>query len=705
MAIKCLFYLAFLYLRTHIHLIKVTMALKRLLKIGGYLVASLLGIFVIVLVLLNTEAVKSRILKRANELLTEQLGTQVKIGDVDISLLHQSIRFSDVALDDKEQRPMLKIERLGVELKLLQLIQNQIVIEEAELSGVEALLLKPSKEEPANFQFLIDAFSKKKEADSTMPKEPKKKVDLEIDHVLLNNIHLHYNDYDARLQKAEFDIGWLGNPTLSIEHIEALWTSHPKKGPMNNRAHVDQLTTRLRRGNYDVTVNGLNFKTDNGLPRKNAGKPKKGYFDTGHFDLTANLHVLIDSIANDTLKAHLLECTATDSVMGIDIRDLHSQIFTNFTKVNLKETTLQQKNTVLHIPEAEMTLPSKKEERPLSYTTGTITGHTQLQDIAHTFAPVLGNFSYPLNLSVKVSGNNKHISFRDIVVTSDDQKLRVNAIGSIDHLGKKEDVILHFNINQMSVARGIPARIIDQFTVKKLMMKQLDALGNIGYTGNLTIPYKHVNFDGTLRTVAGSIDVLLGLDSMDKYVTGQVETKGFDLGQVMDIDGLKDIVCSADFKVDISKPRTAEIRKAKGGKLPIGTVNAKIEDSSFMGIHIRNLTSTIESDGSEALGDIYQQGKHRDLYFSFSFTDTDDMKKMKIRNPGIRFHEMSEADKEAETQRKQQRAEERAAKKEERAIQREQKALERQQKREQAAKEKEQKRQENAAKEKEGPTS
>ena len=67
MAIKCLLYLAFLYLRIHIHLIKVTMALKRLLKIGGYLVATLLGIFVIALVLLNTEAVKSRILKRANE--------------------------------------------------------------------------------------------------------------------------------------------------------------------------------------------------------------------------------------------------------------------------------------------------------------------------------------------------------------------------------------------------------------------------------------------------------------------------------------------------------------------------------------------------------------------------------------------------------------------------------------------------------------
>ena len=40
----------------------------------------------------------------------------------------------------------------------------------------------------------------------------------------------------------------------------------------------------------------------------------------------------------------------------------------------------------------------------------------------------------------------------------------------------------------------------------------------------------------------------------------------FNLGQVMDVGDLKDIICSADFKVDISKVRTAEKRKEKGGK-------------------------------------------------------------------------------------------------------------------------------------------
>lgn len=678
---------------------RANMALKRILKIVGCLIATLLALFFIALVLLNTDAVRSRILKRANELMTEQLGTKVKIGDVDISLLHQSILFSNLALDDKEQRPMLKIERLGVELKLLQLLKKQIVIEDAEFNGVEALLLKPSKEEPANFQFLIDAFSKKKDTDSTKPKEPKKKVELEVDHVLLNNIHLRYNDYDARLQKAEFDMGWLGNPTLTVEHLEALWVSTTKKGPIDNHAHVDQLAARLRRGNYDVTVGGLHFKTDNGLPRKNTGKPKRGFFDTGHFDVTANLHLLIDSIASDTLKAHLLECTAQDSVMGIDIRDLHSQIFTNYKKVNIRDMVVQLKNTMLHIPEGEMNLPSKKEGRTLSYSTGTITGHTLLKDISRTFAPVLGDFSYPLHLSVKMSGTNETISFRDIVVKSDNQLLRINATGDIKNLKNKYDLTLHFKINQMMAESGEPAKIINQFTVKKLMMNQLGALGDIGFVGNVNILWKKELFDGRLQTLAGPIDIQFGIDDIEKYITGQVKTEGFNLGQVMDVGDLKDIICSADFKVDISKVRTAEKRKEKGGKLPICTVNALVEDCKFKLIHIRNLSAKIESDGAEALGDIYQQGKRRDLYFSFSFTDTDDMKKMKIRNPGIRFHEMSEADKEAKAQRKQERAEERAIKKEERAAQKEQKALEKQQKREQKALEKEQKRQEKAAKE------
>jgi len=338
---------------------------------------------------------------------------------------------------------------------------------------------------------------------------------------------------------------------------------------------------------------------------------------------------------------------------------------------------LQQKNTVLQIPDAQFILPSKKEGRPFSYTTSTITGRTLLKDISRTFAPVLGNFDYPLNLSLKMNGDSAHIDFRDIHVFSDDHKLTINAYGSLHHFKPKEALDIKFHITPLTVRRGVAARIINQFTVKKLMMKQLDNLGDLRYNGLVAIRYKNESFQGSLETEAGPINVEFGIDGISKYVTGKVHSPSFQLGSVMDMEkSLGDVICNADFKVDISKPRTAAIRKEKGGKLPIGHVNATIEDCSYIGIHVRNLSATIESDGSEAEGKIYQHGKRRDLYCTFIFDDTDNMKKMRIRDPGIKFHKISEEDRQAAEDRKQQRAEERAAKKEQRALEKEQKAAE-----------------------------
>ena len=80
------------------------------------------------------------------------------------------------------------------------------------------------------------------------------------------------------------------------------------------------------------------------------------------------------------------------------------------------------------------------------------------------------------------------------------------------------------------------------------------------------------------------------------------------------------------------------MRRQDGGKLPIGSVNAQIEDCSFKKIHFRNLLMNIKSNGAVAMGDLTKLGKWRDLYCSFSFTNTDQMHKLKIMKPGIKFH-------------------------------------------------------------------
>lgn len=145
----------------------------------------------------------------------------------------------------------------------------------------------------------------------------------------------------------------------------------------------------------------------------------------------------------------------------------------------------------------------------------------------------------------------------------------------------------------------------------------------------------------------------------------------------MDMPDIGMIACKADFHFDISKPRTAKMRQQKGGKLPIGKVDAEVYEAAYKKVKVRNIVANIKSDGAVAEGNLTMKGSRVDVLCGFSFTNTNEMRKTKIK-PGIRFHKLSEekkaekeerkAAKRAEKEeRKQQKAEEKAAKKAEKA--------------------------------------
>ena len=130
------------------------------------------------------------------------------------------------------------------------------------------------------------------------------------------------------------------------------------------------------------------------------------------------------------------------------------------------------------------------------------------------------------------------------------------------------------------------------------------------------------------------------------------------------------IACKADFRFDISKPRTAKMRQQKGGKLPIGQVDAEVYEAKYKKIKVRNIVANIQSDGAVADGKITMKGSRVDLLCSFSFTNTNEMQKTKIK-PGIRFHKLSE---EKRAEKEEKKAAKRAEKEEKKAAKQAEKA-------------------------------
>lgn len=711
--------------------------LRRILKTTGGIAVGAVVLLGGATLLLNTESVQKKIQEKAVELLSQKLETEVEIDSISISALTQEISLYGIEIEDREEREMLKVGKISVNLELIRLLQHKIVIEKAEIAHAKALLLKPSKEEPANYQFVIDAFNKPKDQKSPEKQAKKSKMDLDISALALKDIHVKHNELDIFLGEATYNKGWIANQTIEVDSITLVcdttfkaglkpysaslghlrldgdlkelvfkvdaynlayqWKSLWKKRNImvDNQAGIGHLTVQANRGRYSATVKQAHYKNDNHLPRKNAGRPKRGFFDAKHLDVIADFHVVLDSIGKERITGHLNEFQAKDSVTGIDIRNLQTKFAYTKERISLRDITVQQKSTVLNVSSGEIVLPDKKEGREFSYATGLITGKAYLKDISRTFAPVLKNFSLPLNLSLTMKGTPNTISFRNVKVNTSDNKLQLAATGNITNLKDKYKLLVKFDVSNMIAKTGIAEKIINQFATKKLMMNQLNNLGDINYTGSFDVLYKKEIFRGLLKTAAGNLNFEFALDELNKYVNGKVSSKRVELGKVMNIKEMGPMDASADFTVDISKPRTAKMRKAKGGKLPIGFFNAKVNDVSYLGIHIRNLTATLNSDGAVATGEVYQSGRIRDLYFSFSFTDTDQMQKMKVTKSGLKFHKETEEYKAQRAERKQQKKlekeEKKTQKKQEKEAKKAQKEQEKQAKKAQKEKEKQQK--------------
>lgn len=486
-------------------------------------------------------------------------------------------------------------------------------------------------------------------------------------------------------------------PDLRKAELSGLKLRYATKKQSINAA-ADQVKAGRLKNKYTLAVSGLKFCNDNHKPRKNTGKPKRGWFDAGHLNISAQMNWVIDFAKNGLVNAQLVDATVKDAVAGIDMKKLKMNMALSESTAQITGLSFQQMaGTTVSVASAQVVLPSKKEGRTLSFQTGIISAQVILADIAHLFAPVLKDFKLPLRLTTTMNGDQNTLHFKGVNVSTLDQGLTISADGDITHLREKHKLVVSFQVAQMLAKVGTPELVINQFQVKKMMMNQLHKLGDIRYSGSFEVVYKKENFQGRLTTNAGPIDFTLSIDNAGKWVSGKVKTEALNIGKVLEMENLGDVKASAEFKVDISKKRTAAIRREKGGKLPICTVSAKVDECGYKRIHIHNLDMELESDGAVANGQIIDHGKLLDLSCRFSFTDTDQMNKMKITKAGIKLHKRDEKEKEERKKAKEEHKKEKQEQKEERKKLKQEQKEERKQERQELKVEKQKQKEETKA--------
>ena len=556
------------------------------------------AIILLATIVCNSSYVQNKLISLATDALEKELKTEVQIEGIGINLLGQHVSCYGVSLKDQQQRDLVRVKEIFGDFRLLPLMRGHVVLKECRVSGIDLLIIKP-EDGPANYQFLLD--STKKDQKTKKKKQPKNKVfHLDLQYAKVEQLHVRYNDEDYYLAQAAYS-DWRDNKRLEIK--------------------------------------GLNFKTNNHKPRRNHNKPHRGAFDEGHMDLVADMGFDILRADQDTVRAKLTKCCIKDTIAGIDLNDVRADILYSDKRIHLSDVVVQQITTRINIPQADIVLPDKEKQMPLHYRADSITARVMLKDIAKPFSPALSRFSIPLNLRVSLDGSGHEMTFRGIHVNTDDQLLTINATGILRNLTKARDLTLHFEVHDMVAKPGIKDKIINQFTVKKYMMYQIYALGVVKYHGSFDILWRKEQFRGLLNTEKGDVDFEFELDESTKYLTGRASSNALHLGDLFKMKNLGNIDCSATFKIDYSKPRTAEMRKVKGGKLPIGEVGADIRSVEYRDVSLKNLLVSMESDGALAEGHVTLKGNMTDLMLEFSFTNTAEMQKVKVK-PRLKYRHL-----------------------------------------------------------------
>ena len=229
--------------------------LKTVKHIINGIVWTVLGLYVLLVVLLHTPAIQSFLASQVSTALEKKLGTKVLIGNVDLGLFNRAI-IDDIVLYDQTNKQMVKASRMSVKINLYQLTRGKIVISSAQLFGFQGDFYKQTCDSKPNFQFALDSLASKDTTSHTP-------LDLQISSLVIRHGKLKYDQHDILPTRNQFN-----SAHLDLQDISA---------------HI--MIPHITDDNVHAIVKKLSFKEKSGFDLKNL---------TLHFDADKNRAILKD---------------------------------------------------------------------------------------------------------------------------------------------------------------------------------------------------------------------------------------------------------------------------------------------------------------------------------------------------------------------------------------------------------------------------
>jgi hypothetical protein len=233
--------------------------------------------------LLHVRAVQNYAVRHIAEYLSEELGTEVKVGGVNIAPF-RSIILTDVAINDLDGTSLLGVERMGLIINKLSIRNKQLIVTELSIEGGRLNVNRVDEENHYNFQFLIDYFSNGDKPDNGLSN-----WNAHVLSLRLSNATLHFQD-----NKRPFRINGSTLTAVSIHDIN-LAVREIRLASRMLAFELDYLMYRESQGFKVDYLSGSFELDDNGAMINNF------LLRTGNTELSFDLILDFDSLSSESL--------------------------------------------------------------------------------------------------------------------------------------------------------------------------------------------------------------------------------------------------------------------------------------------------------------------------------------------------------------------------------------------------------------------
>ena len=246
-----------------------------------------LSIYLVLTLLLHIPYVQNFIGLQAASLLGTTLGTEVKVGRVDLGFFNRLI-VDNVLVYDQHQQEMLKAGRLSVKIDIVELFHGRIRISSAQLFGAHCKFYQTKANAQSNFQFVLDSLA----SDETTKE---KSLDMRINSLIIRNSSIEWDRLDHAKTPKQLNPSHLHISDISAHILLPVlrkdsFNIHIKKLSLKEHSgmKIDRLTLKLNGGENSCCLADFRLKMPNS--------------DIQIKNIHANYQIIKDSLAENILQ-------------------------------------------------------------------------------------------------------------------------------------------------------------------------------------------------------------------------------------------------------------------------------------------------------------------------------------------------------------------------------------------------------------------